>query len=470
MDPLNDGIAPAGFDMSEPQPELLSYDDTVPYEAQVEPQPDASSLASRIGRGKIYLLSDAASSLHRPPKRVGVDEDEDMEDADGLSEDPERRPNALFFTGLPISHLPTTRIFAYATHFDAHPLGLEWVSDTTCVLVFESVAAARRAHAALEKVPGEEPSIDDGSVTAKPIPIALWPADERISRTLGLGSTSTEDGEAERQRRRDGLSAPLRMRWARKDDVKKKGARNESEFYRKHGRQAGKETVNGRDMPGAGLGKRRRDDDMEDDAATRARLDEELDAFLAQGSGSEGEEEQATGRPLAERFSGEYGRGPSPDEDVLPSPPASPPSRMRSDYIADDGRTVIDKGDRWAHRDTSSSRQRVQRPRAGRGRRRRGNGAEHEMDLDDNRIGGRSLSDRIQTSDSGRWERSEHPPEHKRRRGPESDDRRRGHRRSESPRGDGGRDRRRGGGRTEPRPKKTQQELDDELDAFLQGA
>jgi hypothetical protein len=42
------------------------------------------------------------------------------------------RANALLLHGTPVSSLPTARIFAYATHFDARPVALEWVNDDTC--------------------------------------------------------------------------------------------------------------------------------------------------------------------------------------------------------------------------------------------------------------------------------------------------------------------------------------------------
>ncbi|KAH6896482.1 hypothetical protein BKA70DRAFT_1316592 [Coprinopsis sp. MPI-PUGE-AT-0042] len=342
MDPMltDDAMAPAAFGEPEPEPELLSYDDTVPYEDQVQPESEATSLANRIGRGKIYLLEDAAPAAGLKRKAHGGEDEEVMMDEEGLDEDPEIRSNALFFTGPPIAHLPTTRIFAYATQFEAHPLGLEWVSDTTCVLVFSSKAEARKGYLALQKVPDEEPSLEDGSVTAKSIPVTLWPAEERITRTLGL-ALGAEDKERENERRKEGLAAPLRVRWARIDDVKKKGARNESEFYRKHGRLAGKELVNGRDMPSLpGDRKRRRED--EDEEATRARLDSELDAFLAEESDEEGAGEKSNGRSLADRFSTVAEAEEVEDETELP---ASPPSKMRSDYIGEDGRSVLRKRD-----------------------------------------------------------------------------------------------------------------------------
>lgn len=163
------------------------------------------------------------------------------------------RANALFLTGAPISHLPTARVFAYVTHFGAHPIGLEWVNDSSCILVFESKTLARVAHRYLRKTATED--VDEaGFVTAKSIPVALWLPEDRISKSLGQG---------------EGLRGTLKMRWANNDDVKKKGAKKESEFYRKYGTSAGKDG----DVPQ----KRRRDERPLLDAS---KLDDDLDAYL----------------------------------------------------------------------------------------------------------------------------------------------------------------------------------------------
>lgn len=45
------------------EPPTLSYDEEVPYEAQVAPEPEQSnSLASRIGNTKVYLLSEQSTT------------------------------------------------------------------------------------------------------------------------------------------------------------------------------------------------------------------------------------------------------------------------------------------------------------------------------------------------------------------------------------------------------------------------
>jgi F0F1-type ATP synthase assembly protein I len=79
--------------------------------------------------------------------------------------------------------------------------------------------------------------------------------------------------------------------------------------------------VNGRDipnLPGSTRRKRRREDEDDDAEAQRQRLDRALDAFLEDKSDAEQQEQ-----------TGEDSR------------PASPPSKMRSDYIASDGRQAF---------------------------------------------------------------------------------------------------------------------------------
>lgn len=181
------------------------------------------------------------------------------------------------------------------------------------MLVFESKAAARSAFRTLQKSVAEEPSAGDGTITAKAIPITIWPAEYRISQTLGKG---------------DGLKGILRMRWARAEDVKKKGARNQSQFYKKYGQDAGKSFEDG-PRPA----KKRRDDGDGSRATERARLDEELDRFLA-------------------------------DDDEEDAPPAEPVSRMRSDYIGDSGKTLLERTEGGL-----ASRLTAPLPRRSRGRR-----------------------------------------------------------------------------------------------------
>lgn len=276
--------------------------------------------------------------------------------------DPSLRDNAILLHGSPIAHLPTDNIFAYATHFDSHPIGLEWIDDTTCILVFTTKSAARAAFRVLTKSYTEEPS-EEGFITAKPIPVAIWPPSKRIDSSLGVG---------------EGLKGPIRMRWALTSDVKKRGASKASNFYRQYGASAGK-------GPGDewGSNKRRRTDVGEvGESQERARLDDELDAFLAEGE--------------------------------IEDQPPSPPSKMRADYIdRRRGKSLLD-------RTAAPLESRITSPLPRRARR----DAEH------------SLGSRIGDASS------------------------RGENRNREGRG-------RGHGRRNERPKVTQEDLDAELDAFL---
>lgn len=262
--------------------------------------------------------------------------------------DPSLRDNAILLHGPPISFLPTENIFAYATHFDSHPIGLEWIDDTTCILVFSTKAAARGAFRYLAKSHAEEPS-DEGFITAKPIPIAFWPPEERISKSLGKG---------------EGLKGAIRMRWALTADVKKRGAKKESQFYQKYGSSAGNAGQGGTsdDRPM----KRRRGELGDLGAAEeRAKLDQDLDAFLAEG------------------------------DDDAPTPP-SPPSKMRSDHIQPGGKSLLQRTSDMRYQSSLESRLTSPGPHSGQRR-----------DSDEER-GRRDLGDRMRDRPS-RSRRNERP-------------------------------------------------------------
>ena len=146
-------------------------------------------------------------------------------------------------------------------HYDVKPIGLEWIDDTTCVLVFETKRAAVASHARLLGSDEEEPDVF-GLNAAQPVP-------------PGVSLPKSKSGDDTVVACETDLFGGIRMRWARKDDVKQKGAKRQSKFYRRHGEMAGKD---GRgffdDMP---LKRRRRETDEE----VRARLDQDLEAFAA---------------------------------------------------------------------------------------------------------------------------------------------------------------------------------------------
>jgi len=176
------------------------------------------------------------------------------------------RPNAILLQGTPISNLPTSNIFAYVGHYDVKPIGLEWIDDTTCVLVFETRRAAVASHARLLRSGEEEPDVFGLSAT-QPVPPGVLPPKS--------GEDTTLEAESD-------LFGGIRMRWARKDDVKQKGAKGQSKFYQRHGEMAGKD---GRgffdDPPPKRKRTRTKRGRKEGDDEIKARLDQELEAFAA---------------------------------------------------------------------------------------------------------------------------------------------------------------------------------------------
>ncbi|KAJ7087269.1 hypothetical protein B0H15DRAFT_923035 [Mycena belliarum] len=388
----------------------LSYDETT-YEEQLPTPAEQASLANRIGTTKVYLLSETVA---RAGKRKHGEEDAlDAEDIE-MDEDNSYRGNALLLHGSPISSLPTASLFAYATHFDAHPLGLEWVDDERCVFVFESKTDARNAYKFLQKHITEDPD-GEGYITAKPIPVAIWPPEDRINNSLGKGL---------------GLKGTIRMRWAKNDDVKKRGAKKDSQFYKKHGWGAGKETFDdGAPTPP----KRRRRGSNGQDALERAALDAELDAFIRADDNDDNLEAEPE---------------PAPESPV----PSSPPSRMRSDYISNDGRTLLERTSVMRAQPDTTLASRLTAPLPRRARVPRGTMYADSLEDTPKDEWGREARD-------VRWGRE--PRENGRR----SDN----NGRSSGTRRDNGRRSGRGErrGRNE-RPVKTQEDLDAELDAFLE--
>ena len=193
----------------------------------------------------------------------------------------------------------------------------------------------------------------------------MWPPEEHISASLGKSSE---------------LRGVLRVRWARVDDVKKRNARRESEFYRKHNKDDRRAPVAD---DGEGPAKRRRQDDAPP-KLTREDLDQELDNFLEQAEDEE--EDVPVSKMYADRIEAEEKPSLLQRTSVM---------RLHTDEFGRDSRR--------------RGPERERRPRGGHGRREREGAAPVA---------------------------------------------RRGERRPEPQ-------------RTEPRPHKTQQELDDELDAFL---
>jgi len=178
------------------------------------------------------------------------------------------RPNAILLQGSSISNLPTSNIFAYVGHYDVKPIGLEWIDDMTCVLVFQTNRAAVASHARLLRSGEEEPDVF-GLSAAQPVPPGVSPPDSKS------GDEAAIAGESD-------LFGGIRMRWARKDDVKQKGAKSQSRFYQRHGETAGKDGKGFFDDPSHKRKRARtKRGRKEVDEEIRARLDQDLEAFAA---------------------------------------------------------------------------------------------------------------------------------------------------------------------------------------------
>lgn len=169
------------------------------------------------------------------------------------------RPNAILLQGMPIASLPTSNIFAYVGHYDVKPIGLEWVDDTTCVLVFETRRAAVASYACLLKSSEEKPDVF-GLSAAQPIP-------------PGTSPQKSKSGDDEAVVSESDLFGGIRMRWARMEDVKQKGAKGQSKFYQRHGEMAGKDGKGFFDDQPSKRKRRVADEEI------RARLDQDLEDF-----------------------------------------------------------------------------------------------------------------------------------------------------------------------------------------------
>ncbi|TCD70483.1 hypothetical protein EIP91_003244 [Steccherinum ochraceum] len=289
-------IAPEAEDafILSPEPEVFDNsvlpEDTPPSRISEEAGP--ASLATRIGTTKVYVMPESSGGANRAGKRKHDEDDDEAIDNDAIPLDSSIRENAVLLHGSPISHLPTNHIFAYTTQFAAvKPEALEWIDDTTCILVFPSRSSARKAFTSLSKPTAEDTPDEEGFFLAHSVPSVLWPPKERINSSLGKG---------------EGLKGTMRLRWATPADVKLRGANKQSEFYRKYGRTAGRENDE-TEVPSV---KRRRRDIT--DAEKRAELDQDLDEFLTEGK----EETQS---------------------------PPSPPSKMRSDHMSSNAKSLLDR-------------------------------------------------------------------------------------------------------------------------------
>lgn len=114
------------------------------------------------------------------------------------------RPNALFVSSTLIEHMSTAKIFTWASELGASPMGIEWLNDTTLILLFPTPAAALLALSMLCKA-GFDPTEGDDPLlerSAHGFPISLLPrAEPRREDRDREGER--EDREAARRRELD---------------------------------------------------------------------------------------------------------------------------------------------------------------------------------------------------------------------------------------------------------------------------
>jgi len=232
--------------------------------------PKAKSLEPARNR-KVYKLADSAVAIlggrlaKRKAEALAAAAQEGAMEYDGHGN---RRSNAILIHGPPIRHLSTDKVFAYSGHYATAAEQIEWIDDQSCVLVYPSSSTAMAAFSTLRKV--REPSNaveaaiegDEEMILCQPVPALLWPMEERLAKSLGKSQ---------------GLTGQIMMRWALRTDLKQRGSRNKSEYYKKHGDT---DDTN----PWERSNKRRReDDDSANDRVMREReraaLDAELDTF-----------------------------------------------------------------------------------------------------------------------------------------------------------------------------------------------
>lgn len=214
---------------------------------------------------------------------------------------------SLHISGDPITQCSTSRLFAYITHFGAQPLGLEWINDSSCNIIFGDVMAARIAVEYLCPASGAAPlpneeelreaqtrktaydqgeDLDQSQTYEWPenfmqslisprrahrFPAKLYNAPEKdaaleLTQYLQDGSVGQvrsqlpddvpeiyREMEAEdqqqllqlpRQKALANLRGNLWVRWTvESSDIKRKSSARQSKWYRDHGMDAGREIV-----------------------------------------------------------------------------------------------------------------------------------------------------------------------------------------------------------------------------------
>ncbi|WWC58762.1 uncharacterized protein I303_101306 [Kwoniella dejecticola CBS 10117] len=256
------------------------------------------SLMGRMSRGKVYLLEESPAILHldgqeklrRDPRIAALAHQLDKQDPTGWLEAISSsapspiKPNALYVRSDLIQHLSTSKVFSWTSGLGAGVMGIEWLNDTTLHLIFPTAAAALLGLTVLSKA-GFDPAEGDDPLlerAAHSVPFSLLPLaePEPVPSLEGqelLGESSAPKGEegvrrkgrgtfgsASRSgafdleplvssREGQGLSeiklaegvdphSRIAIRYAIEADQELRKQAKQSEWYKRHGRTAGKET------------------------------------------------------------------------------------------------------------------------------------------------------------------------------------------------------------------------------------
>lgn len=230
------------------------------------------------------------------------------------------RKNALHLQGEPITQLSTSRLMAFVTSSGAHAKGIEWINDTRCVVVFETAERAADGLRHLCYDPIEEDVNPDQDAenaesallrprlvmafpskfyntieqsSAKELPDLQAKMDEARMKLENAAEPVPEiyrDMEMEEAERRIYTEDHRRVKALRQSwwirfalhnyDTKSARSASKSNWYKQHGRGAGKEVVTRLlDVGDAPANKRRRSSRRErrDMAAARASRGEDMD-------------------------------------------------------------------------------------------------------------------------------------------------------------------------------------------------
>ncbi|WRT64316.1 uncharacterized protein IL334_001248 [Kwoniella shivajii] len=284
---------PRGSVMEEENPALDrpldDYQPSIPDHVQ--------SLMGRMSRGKVYLMEESPGIIHldgneklrRDPRIAALAERLDKQDPTSWLEAISAgapspiKPIALYIRSDLIQHLSTSKVFSWTSGLGAGVMGIEWLNDTTLHLIFPTPAAALLGLTVLSKA-GFDPAEGDDPLlerAAHSVPISLLPLAEPEpvpsleGQELLSGSsdsTSNQDGGIKRKGRgnfgsksssgvfdleplvnpetsqdpfklAEGIDphARIAIRYGTEADQELRKEAKASQWYKRHGRNAGKE-------------------------------------------------------------------------------------------------------------------------------------------------------------------------------------------------------------------------------------